>query len=86
MLDGNKVTDINKISEYGKAKGFLLAKRYGLPTYSNFYIVENEKDLNELLIKFDSQNKFCMRSDTKIGNAGETLHIPVDITVQQHID
>lgn len=68
MLDGNKVTDINKISEYGKAKGFLLAKRYGLPTYSNFYIVENEKDLNELLIKFDSQNKFCMRSDTKIGN------------------
>ena len=37
MLNANKVTDIKEISKYGKAKGFLLAKRYKLPTFSNFF-------------------------------------------------
>lgn len=68
MLDANKIEDIKEISKYGKANGFLLAKRYGLPTYSNFYIVDNEEDIRELLNKFDDQNQFCMRSDTKVGN------------------
>ncbi len=43
MLDGNKISDIKEISKYGKAKGYLLAKRYKLPTYSNFFIVENDE-------------------------------------------
>ena len=45
MLDGNKISDIKEISKYGKAKGYLLAKRYKLPTYSNFFIVENEDEI-----------------------------------------
>lgn len=46
MLDGNNVNDIKKISNYGKASGFLIAKRYKLPTYSNFYIIENEEEVS----------------------------------------
>ncbi len=49
MLNANKVTDIKEISKYGKAKGFLLAKRYKLPTFSNFFIVENEDEIQALL-------------------------------------
>lgn len=68
MLDGNKIDDIKEISRYGKAKGFLVAKRYNLPTYSNFFILENEEDIKLLLEKFKGQNDFCMRSDTLVGN------------------
>lgn len=68
MLDGNKINDINEIAKYGKAKGYLLAKRYKLPTYSNFYIVENEDEIQVLLDKYKEQNNFCMRADTAIGN------------------
>ena len=68
MLDGSKIEDIEEISKYGKAKGFLLAKRYGLPTFSNFYIIESEREAKELLSKFSTQQDFCMRSDTRIGN------------------
>lgn len=67
MLDGNKINDIREISKYGKAKGFLVAKRYNLPTYSNFFIIESEDEVQELLDKYENQNDFCMRSDTKIG-------------------
>lgn len=49
MLDGNKIDDIREISKYGKAKGFLVAKRYNLPTYSNFFIIESEDEVQELL-------------------------------------
>ena len=73
MLDGSKIDDIKEISKYGKAKGFLVAKRYNLPTYSNFFILENEEDIKLLLGKFKNQNDFCMRSDTLVGN------IPIDI-------
>ena len=52
MLDGNKISDIKEISKYGKAKGYLLAKRYKLPTYSNFFIVENEDEIRALLDKY----------------------------------
>lgn len=68
MLNANKVTDIKEISKYGKAKGFLLAKRYKLPTFSNFFIVENEDEIETLLDTYKDQNYFCMRSDTKIGD------------------
>lgn len=68
MLDGNKISDIKEISKYGKAKGYLLAKRYKLPTYSNFFIVENEDEIRALLDKYKGQEDFCMRSDTAIGN------------------
>ena len=68
MLDGNKIGDIREISKYGKAKGFLVARRYNLPTYSNFFILENEEDIKLLLEKFKGQNDFCMRSDTLVGN------------------
>lgn len=68
MLNANKVTDIKEISKYGKAKGFLLAKRYKLPTFSNFFIIESEDEIQELLDTYKAQNDFCMRSDTKIGN------------------
>lgn len=68
MLDGNKIDDVKEISKYGKAKGFLIAKRYNLPTYSNFYIVEDEADIEALLENFKGQNDFYMRSDTAIGN------------------
>lgn len=68
MLDGNKINDINEIAKYGKAKGYLLAKRYKLPTYSNFYIVENEDEIQVLLDKYKDQDNFCMRADTAIGN------------------
>ena len=68
MLDGNKISDIKEISKYGKAKGYLLAKRYKLPTYSHFFIVENEDEIRVLLDKYKGQEEFCMRSDTPIGN------------------
>ncbi len=68
MLDGSKIEDLKEIAKYGKSKGYLLAKRYGLPTYSNFYILESEEDVQILLSSFKNQNNFCMRSDTKIGN------------------
>lgn len=69
MLNANKVTDINEISKYGKAKGFLLAKKYKLPTFSNFFIIESEDEVQELLNIYKAQNDFCMRSDAKIGDA-----------------
>ena len=47
MLDGNKISDIKEIAKYGK--GYLLAKRYKLPIYSNFFIVENEDEIRALL-------------------------------------
>lgn len=68
MLDGNKVNDIKEISRYGKAKGYLLAKRYKLPTYSNFFIIESEDEVQILLDTYKNQRDFCMRSDTAIGN------------------
>ena len=68
MLNANKVTDIKEISKYGKAKGFLLAKRYNLPTFSNFFIIENEVEVQALLDTYKNQNDFCMRSDAKIGD------------------
>lgn len=74
MLDGNKVNDIKEISRYGKAKGYLLAKRYKLPTYSNFFIIENEDEVQTLLDTYKNQRDFCMRSDTAIGN----IHIAVE--------
>lgn len=69
MLNANKVTDIKEISKYGKAKGFLLAKIYNLPTFSNFFIIENEDEVQALLDTYKNQNDFCMRSDAKIGDA-----------------
>lgn len=69
MLNANKVTDIKEISKYGKAKGFLLAKRYKLPTFSNFFIVESENEIQALLDTYKEQNNFCMRSDAKVGHA-----------------
>lgn len=68
MLNANKVTDIKEISKYGKAKGFLLAKRYKLPTFSNFFIVENEDEIQALLDTYKERNDFCMRSDAKVGD------------------
>ena len=68
MLDGNKINDIEEISKYGKAKGYLLAKRYYLPTFSNFFIVENEDEIQTLLDTYKNQENFCMRSDTAVGN------------------
>lgn len=68
MLDGNQIKDIKEISRYGKAKGYLLAKRYNLPTYSNFFIIESEDEVQTLLNAFKNQNDFYMRSDTLIGN------------------
>ena len=68
MLNANKITDIKEISKYGKAKGFLLAKRYNLPTFTNFFITENEEEVQALLDTYKNQNDFCMRSDAKIGD------------------
>lgn len=68
MLDASNIEDIKEISKYGKANGFLIAKKYKLPTFSNFYIIENEDEAQILLERFKEQNHFCMRSDTKIGN------------------
>lgn len=68
MLDANKINDLNELSKYGKTKGFLVAKRYKLPTYSNFIIIENEDDVKQLLDIYKEQNDFCMRSDTKVEN------------------
>lgn len=68
MLDGSKISDIKEISKYGKARGYLLAKRYKLPAYSNFFIVENEEEIQKLLDTYKNQDEFCMRADTAIGN------------------
>ena len=67
MLDGNKISDIEKISKYGKGNGYLLAKKYKLPTYSNFFIIESEEEAQILLDTYKNQEEFCMRSDTQIG-------------------
>ena len=68
MLDANKTSDIYEMSKYGKARGFLLAKKYKLPTFSNFFIIQNEEDLRKLLSTYPNQNDFCMRSDARIGD------------------
>ncbi len=68
MLDANRIEDIKEISRYGKAKGYLIAKRYKLPVYSNFFIIEDESEVQRLLDTYTDQNDFCMRSDTKVGN------------------
>ena len=68
MLDGSKIEDLKEIAKYGKSKGYLLAKRYKLPTYSNFFIIENEDEVRTLLNTYKNQRDFCMRSDTAIGN------------------
>lgn len=68
MLDANKASDIYEMSKYGKARGFLLAKRYKLPTFSSFFIIKNEEDLRNLLETYPNQCDFCMRSDAKIGD------------------
>ena len=39
-----------------------------MPTYSNFYIVENEDEIQTLLDTYKEQENFCMRADTAIGN------------------
>ena len=49
MLDANKIEDIKEISKYGKAKGYLVAKRYKLPIFSNFFILEDDKETQTLL-------------------------------------
>lgn len=67
MLDGNKISDIEKISKYGKGNGYLLAKKYKLPTYSNFFMIESEEEAQILLDTYKNQEEFCMRSDTQIG-------------------
>lgn len=68
MLNASKIEDIKEISKYGKAKGYLVAKRYKLPVYSNFFIIEDESEVQTLLDTYKSQNNFCMRSDAKIGS------------------
>lgn len=68
MLDGSNIGDIKEIFKYGKARGYLTAKRYKMPVYPHFYIIENEKEIEQLLSKFENQDGFYMRSDTEIGN------------------
>lgn len=67
MLNGKKIEDLELIARYGKARGYLLAKRYGLPTFSNFYVIESVDEAKELLKKFEKQGDFCMRSDKLMG-------------------
>ena len=68
MLDVNKIKDIKEISKYGKANGYLLARRYMMPTYSKFFVIEDEDEIQTLLNTYKNQEQFCMRSDTAIGN------------------
>ena len=68
MLNANVKTDLSEISKYGKGRGFLLARRYNLPTYSHFFIIQREEEIEELLNAYPEQKNFCMRSDTKIGD------------------
>lgn len=68
MLDANKINDIKEISKYGKGRGYLIAKRYKLPIYSHFFIIESEDEAQILLDTYKNQNDFCMRSDTAVGN------------------
>lgn len=58
MLDANRIEDIKEISRYGKAKGYLIAKRYKLPVYSNFFIIEDESEVQRLLDTYTDQNDF----------------------------
>ena len=85
MLDGNKISDIKEISKYGKGNGYLLAKRYKLPTYSNFFIVENEDEgieKSERLLEFGglghsavihSENKETILRFSKTMKAGRII-------------
>ena len=68
MLDASKKEDIPQILKYGKCQGYILAQRYELPTFSNFYVIESVNEARELLKQFKNLNNFCMRSDTLIGN------------------
>ncbi|MBR0427087.1 MAG: hypothetical protein IJK18_02645 [Clostridia bacterium] len=76
MLNANVKTDLNEISKYGKAKGFLLSKRYKLPTFPHYYIIQSEEEVQELLDTYPDQKNFYMRSDTKIGD------IPIGVNGQ----
>lgn len=67
MLSYNNAEDIRKMANYGKARGFLLAKRYKLPSFSNYYIIQSQQDIISMLERHPNQEEFCMRADTKIG-------------------
>ena len=71
MLNGNDIskTNISKMCEYGKTKGFLTVKLLELPTFSHFFVVQSLDDVNQLLEMYPNQQQFCMRSDTVIGDS-----------------
>ena len=70
MLNGNDIskTNISKMLEYGKTKGFLAARLFELPTFSHFFVVQSLEDVYKLLEMYPNQQYFCMRSDTVIGD------------------
>jgi len=68
MLSCNNTEDIKEMTKYGKARGFLLARRYQLPSFSNYYIIQSKQDIERLLEQHPNQKRFCMRADTKIGS------------------
>ena len=70
MLNGNDISKINisKMRKYGKTKGFLAARLFGLPTFSHFFVVQSLADVKQLLEMYPNQQYFCMRSDTVIGD------------------
>lgn len=68
MLSCNNAEDIKQMARYGKARGFLLAKRYKLPSFSNYYIVQTQDDVQSLLKMHPEQNEFFMRADAQIGS------------------
>ena len=70
MLDANKTSDIYEMSKYGKARGFLLAKKYKLPTFSNFFIIQNEEDLS---YKNEENVKKIYKNDDKLNILNEII-------------
>lgn len=81
---GDSAEDVNLTTSITGAATSGATTTINLPSGQAFD-ASNGKVKIELTLEWTNNDSNNL-SDTKIGNAGETLHIPVDITVQQHID
>ena len=81
---GDSAEDVNLTTSITGAATSGATTTINLPSGQAFD-ASNGKVKIELTLEWTNNDSNNL-SDTKIGNAGETFHIPDDITVQQHID
>jgi hypothetical protein len=66
ILNMNNQNHHKVLNRYGKARGVLMAYKYHLPTFSDMFLIHNEKEWLNLYSKVPSYITF--RADIKLGN------------------